>query len=205
MRSLALQVVLRTTAGDIDIELWPKEAPKACSAADPQDSIAVQAQPRSCGIIRSAHPHLQFMCPAGGAQLRAAVPGGLLRWLRLPQGAQGLPGPGSHTPPYCMNAICSSATWGQWHHAHCQRDPALSSILVLDDASSLQTGDPTGTGTGSETIYGAPFKDEFHSRLRFSHRRAHALRFICAFAEVTAYRCTTPHAGLRIVLRGIKW
>ena len=33
-------MVLRTTAGDIDIELWPKEAPKACSPADPQDSIA---------------------------------------------------------------------------------------------------------------------------------------------------------------------
>lgn len=23
---------------------------------------------------------------------------------------------------------------------------------------------------GGETIYGAPFRDEFHSRLRFSHR-----------------------------------
>jgi len=33
-----------------------------------------------------------------------------------------------------------------------------------------QTGDPSGTGTGSESIYGEPFKDEFHSRLRFSHR-----------------------------------
>eukprot|EP00842_Homolaphlyctis_polyrhiza_P006717 jgi/Hompol1/7046/HPOL_000467-RA len=29
----------------------------------------------------------------------------------------------------------------------------------------VQTGDPTGTGTGGESIY-----DEFHSRLRFSHR-----------------------------------
>ena len=25
-----LQVLLKTTAGDIDIELWSKEAPKAC-------------------------------------------------------------------------------------------------------------------------------------------------------------------------------
>eukprot|EP01083_Nonionella_stella_P300859 1029238_1 len=33
-----------------------------------------------------------------------------------------------------------------------------------------QTGDPTGTGEGGESIYGAPFKDEFHSRLTFSHR-----------------------------------
>mmetsp|Transcript_27700 Transcript_27700/g.71898 ORF Transcript_27700/g.71898 Transcript_27700/m.71898 type:complete len:535 (+) Transcript_27700:245-1849(+) len=34
-----------------------------------------------------------------------------------------------------------------------------------------QGGDPTGTGQGSDSIYdGQPFKDEFHSRLRFSHR-----------------------------------
>lgn len=34
----------------------------------------------------------------------------------------------------------------------------------------VQGGDPTGTGTGGESIYGGPFADEFHSRLRFSHR-----------------------------------
>ncbi|XP_077517039.1 spliceosome-associated protein CWC27 homolog [Amblyomma americanum] len=33
-----------------------------------------------------------------------------------------------------------------------------------------QGGDPTGTGSGGESIYGAPFKDEFHSRLRFVRR-----------------------------------
>jgi len=26
------------------------------------------------------------------------------------------------------------------------------------------------THTGGESIYGAPFKDEFHSRLKFTHR-----------------------------------
>ncbi|XP_065306230.1 spliceosome-associated protein CWC27 homolog isoform X2 [Dermacentor albipictus] len=34
----------------------------------------------------------------------------------------------------------------------------------------VQGGDPTGTGNGGESIYGAPFKDEFHSRLRFVRR-----------------------------------
>lgn len=34
----------------------------------------------------------------------------------------------------------------------------------------VQGGDPTGSGTGGESIYGDAFADEFHSRLRFKHR-----------------------------------
>ncbi|KAJ7231030.1 cyclophilin-like domain-containing protein [Mycena haematopus] len=34
----------------------------------------------------------------------------------------------------------------------------------------VQTGDKTGTGGGGESIYGEPFEDEIHPRLRFSHR-----------------------------------
>ncbi|KAH7437599.1 hypothetical protein KP509_05G079900 [Ceratopteris richardii] len=34
----------------------------------------------------------------------------------------------------------------------------------------IQGGDRSGTGRGGESIYGAPFADEFHSRLRFTHR-----------------------------------
>ena len=34
----------------------------------------------------------------------------------------------------------------------------------------IQTGDPTGTGRGGESIYGEYFKDELHSRIKFSHR-----------------------------------
>lgn len=35
---------------------------------------------------------------------------------------------------------------------------------VLEDFM-IQTGDPTGTGGGGESIYGAPFEDEFHDHL----------------------------------------
>ncbi|XP_024005906.1 peptidyl-prolyl cis-trans isomerase CYP57 isoform X2 [Eutrema salsugineum] len=34
----------------------------------------------------------------------------------------------------------------------------------------VQGGDPTGSGTGGDSIYGDVFADEFHSRLRFNHR-----------------------------------
>lgn len=33
-----------------------------------------------------------------------------------------------------------------------------------------QTGDPSGTGLGGESIYGKPFRDEFHSRIKFNRR-----------------------------------
>ncbi|KAG7168588.1 Spliceosome-associated protein CWC27-like, partial [Homarus americanus] len=33
-----------------------------------------------------------------------------------------------------------------------------------------QGGDPSGSGEGGESIYGKPFRDEFHTRLRFVRR-----------------------------------
>lgn len=83
------KLVLRTSAGDIDIELWPKEAPLACR-----------------------------------------------NFVQL-----------------CMENYYDATIFHR-----------------LVPGFIVQGGDPTGTGMGGESIYGKPFKDEFHSRLRFTHR-----------------------------------
>ncbi|KAG8598762.1 hypothetical protein GDO81_002730 [Engystomops pustulosus] len=83
------KVLLKTTAGEIDIELWSKEAPKACR-----------------NFIQ--------LCLEG----------------------------------YYDNTI--------FHRV-------VPEFII-------QGGDPTGTGTGGDSIYGKPFRDEFHTRLRFIRR-----------------------------------
>jgi peptidyl-prolyl cis-trans isomerase SDCCAG10 len=83
------KVVLKTTIGDLDVELWAKEAPKACR-----------------------------------------------NFVQL-----------------CMEG----------YYDDCIFHRVIKEFIV-------QTGDPTGTGDGGESIFGKPFEDEVHSRLRFTHR-----------------------------------
>ncbi|CAL1546590.1 unnamed protein product [Lymnaea stagnalis] len=83
------KVLLITSVGDIDIELWSKEAPKACR-----------------------------------------------NFVQL-----------------CMEGYYNGTIFHR----------VVKDFIV-------QGGDPTGTGAGGESIYGEPFKDEFHSRLRFIRR-----------------------------------
>ncbi|KAI8813312.1 cyclophilin-like domain-containing protein [Cladochytrium replicatum] len=83
------KVVLRTTGGDLEVELWAKEAPKACR-----------------------------------------------NFVQL-----------------CLEGYYDGTIFHR----------IVKNFIV-------QGGDPTGTGMGGESIYGAQFNDEFHSRLRFSRR-----------------------------------
>jgi peptidyl-prolyl cis-trans isomerase SDCCAG10 len=83
------KVLLKTTYGDIDIELWPKEAPLACR-----------------------------------------------NFIQL-------------------------ALEGYYDNTKVHR--VIKEFMV-------QFGDPTGTGSGGESIWGRPFKDEIHGRLLFNHR-----------------------------------
>ncbi|KAJ1327275.1 hypothetical protein BSLG_010617 [Batrachochytrium salamandrivorans] len=83
------KVILHTTVGELEIELWPKEAPKACR-----------------------------------------------NFLQL-----------------CLEGFYDNTIFHR----------------VVPDFIA-QGGDPTGTGLGGESIYGGPFQDEYHTRLRFTHR-----------------------------------
>ncbi|KAG7476960.1 hypothetical protein MATL_G00088240 [Megalops atlanticus] len=83
------KVLIKTSGGDIDVELWSKEAPKACR-----------------------------------------------NFVQL-----------------CMEGYY---------------DGTIFHRVVPDFI--VQGGDPTGTGSGGESVNGRPFKDEFHSRLRFNRR-----------------------------------
>uniref|UniRef100_A0A7S3E618 PPIase cyclophilin-type domain-containing protein n=1 Tax=Rhodosorus marinus TaxID=101924 RepID=A0A7S3E618_9RHOD len=83
------KVVLRTSGGDVEVELWSKEAPKACR-----------------------------------------------NFLQLSL---------------------------EGYYDGCIFHRIIKDFLV-------QTGDPTGEGTGGESVYGEPFPNEIHSRLKFRSR-----------------------------------
>lgn len=83
------KILLKTTVGDIDIELWPREAPLACK-----------------------------------------------------------------------NFIA--------HALHGYYDNHIFHRVIK--GAFAQTGDPTGTGKGGQSIYGKPFKDEVHGRIKFDKR-----------------------------------
>ena len=60
----------------------------------------------------------------------------------------------------------------------------------------IQGGDPTGLGTGGESIYGKPFIDEYHQRLKFVHRGIVAMvNFLFFFQLLIIYKANTGKAN----------
>lgn len=63
-------------------------------------------------------------------------------------------------PKACRNFVALAL---EGYYDHCVWHRIVPGFII-------QTGDPTGTGHGGESFYGAPFENERHQRLRF-HRR----------------------------------
>merc|ERR1712119_124815 len=66
----------------------------------------------------------------------------------------------AQAPKTCKNLLALAAS-GYYDNTTFHRN--IKGFMV-------QGGDPTGTGKGGESVYGKPFNDEFHQRLRFVRR-----------------------------------
>ena len=122
LRALDSQVVIKTTLGDIDIELWAKETPKVC--------LVVCLSPARM-LLKAIPP-----TPSQPLFRKQTVLQAVRNFVQL-----------------CLEGYYNGTVFHR----------------VVKDFM-IQGGDPTGTGKGGESIYGAHFRDEIHSRLRFSHR-----------------------------------
>lgn len=62
--------------------------------------------------------------------------------------------------------VCPTANWCATELTTGYYDGVIFHRIVK--GFIVQSGDPTGTGKGGESIYGEPFQDEIHSRLKFN-------------------------------------
>lgn len=90
-------------------------------------------------------------------------------------------------PLACRNFIQLSLEGGY--------DNTLVTRVVKD--FMVQMGDPSGSGWGGASVWGKAFKDEFHGRLKFSHRGQVAM--------ANENRPNTNHAQFLITLDKAEW
>ncbi len=162
------QVLLKTSLGDLDIELWPKEAPMVrthvCRAAASSRMTQLQlssCRPATCTAIQRADELSLFVLGHQALSLASYTACQACAKMRpLPSRTPTL------TLPQAVRNFVQLCMEGYY-------DGCVFHWLLKDFL--IQTGDPTGTGSGGESAYGRPFKDEFHSRLNFAHRWVNSL------------------------------
>ena len=71
-------------------------------------------------------------------------------------------------------ALCASG-----YYTDCKFHRNIKGFMV-------QTGDPTGSGKGGQSIYGKPFNDEVRSTLKVSSCRGHRIPFSFGVVAVEA-------------------
>jgi cyclophilin family peptidyl-prolyl cis-trans isomerase len=147
------KIVLHTTHGDVEIELWPKEAPKVClrprgvgtSGCNPNVSPALDP----FALIHTLSNEYRSVLQPQSSRTRTLFSDQRSRTETVPMLSQ------------AVRNFAQLAMEGYYDNTIFHR--------VIKDFM-IQAGDPSGSGTGGESVYGKPFKDEFHSRLRFTHR-----------------------------------
>ncbi|CAI6003230.1 unnamed protein product [Closterium sp. NIES-64] len=166
------KVVVTTTLGDLDIELWPREAPKAVRNFV---QLCLEGYYDKTIFHRIIIGFMVQVSPGAGDNWHGGrgesihgepVKGEFLSHLRLTL-CQSLRYPHA-SPPMLQGGGPTGSGTGVGGG-----DPTGSGTggeSIYGEPFKDEGGDPTGSGTGGESIYGEPFRDEFHSRLRFSHR-----------------------------------
>jgi hypothetical protein len=201
------KVVLKTTLGDVDLELWPKEAPKVCMAVCPPPPRPHSLRHRSASLTHLASPPPR-LGGAGCQELYSAVHGGLFQRLHLLQAREGLVRadwrPDEHRG-WCVLPRCRPAP----DRSECI--PTIYEVAASTDAGSsglVAAVMVVGRVAGGQSIYGGiPFADEFHSRLRFTHRcrdcwcwccfKARPLRCVRAYIPKCHRRPSPPSLCVR--------